>query len=406
MEMPNDTTHLDSNLGESTDNTSHDLDSPKFQGFYSEKKKNWLMIALGIFIAILMAGSFVYVMAKKKSLEVLSPFSDAVPDNKKISEKKVVNPITGIEFSESDAPWTKYRPLGVMVNNYIDARPQSGLADADLVYEIVAEGGITRFLAFYLTNTPEKLGPIRSTREYYLVLVKELGDAMLMHHGYSPQALEAIQSWPIRSLQRGDAPYWRDTSRDVAVEHTLYANGVDLRKRGDELGWEGTRDFVSYKFKDDKPILELLETDDPKAVGQDPFIEIHFWYEGDYSGIFEYKPDSNSYLRYTGYDANGDPIAHKDAETDIQVEVKNLIVQFVTEKAIVGDDSNRLEYELIGSGEGNVFMDGKVVGITWTKADRDSRTMFYDQDGNEIEFNRGKFWIAIAPDRNVDQVTY
>jgi hypothetical protein len=239
------------------------------------------------------------------------------------------------------------------------------------------------------------------------VLVKELGDAMLMHHGYSPQALVAIQAWPVRSLQRGNAPYWRDDSRGVATEHTLYANGVELRKKGDELGWQGTRGFVVYKFKDDKPILTLLETDDPEAaVGQDPLIEIDFWYEGDYSGIFEYTAESNSYLRYTGYDEQGDPIPHLDAETNEQIEVKNLIVQFVTEEPIVGDDSNRLEYTLVGSGEGRVFVDGQVREVTWTKEARDERTMFYDQDGNEIEFNRGKFWIAIVPDRNVDQVTY
>jgi len=112
-------------------------------------------------------------------------------------------------------------------------------------------------------------------------------------------------------------------------------------------------------------------------------------------------------LKFTGYDSSGNPIPHKDQEeTDKQIEVKNLIVQFAVENSIAGDDKGRLDYQLIGSGKALVFIDGKVVDATWSKADRDDRTLFYDTDGNEIEFNRGKFWISIVPDRNVDQVVY
>ena len=128
--------------------------------------------------------------------------------------------------------------------------------------------------------------------------------------------------------------------------------------------------------------------------------------KGDYSSIFDYNPTNNTYLKSTGYDAQGNPIPHKDQETGEQVEVKNLIVQFVRENSIAGDDKGRLDYELVGSGKATVFIDGKVVDATWSKASRDERTLFYDTNGQEIEFNRGKFWIAIVPDRNVDQVVY
>ncbi len=83
-----------------------------------------------------------------------------------------------------------------------------------------------------------------------------------------------------------------------------------------------------------------------------------------------------------------------------------MIVQFVRENSIAGDDKGRLDYELVGSGKATVFIDGKVVDATWSKASRDERTLFYDTNGREIEFNRGKFWIAIVPDRNADQVVY
>lgn len=135
-------------------------------------------------------------------------------------------------------------------------------------------------------------------------------------------------------------------------------------------------------------------------------ISIDFWYHGDYSAAFKYDPGTNKYLRFTGVDSEDNPIPHLDQETKEQISVKNLIVQFAVESTISGDEKNRLEYELLGSGKALIFIDGKVIDATWSKADRDERTIFYDDNGKEIEFNRGNFWISIVPDRNVDQVVY
>ena len=365
------------------------------------------LIALILFLIAVGLGVFSY-YAKEPSSSLLTPLKSGDSSSEKSLTKDldVEAPLTGEYFSDSDAAeWVDERPLAVMINNHEDARPQSGLIYADVVYEIVAEGGITRFLAFFLTNTPEKIGPIRSTREYYLVLVKELGDAMLMHEGYSPQALEAINSWPVRSLQRGNASFinWRDNPRNVAVEHTLYSNGVELKKHGNEtLGWEGNRDIQVWKFKDETPVTNDVDC----VVGDCKPITIDFWYEGMYSAIWDYDREANLYKRSTGYDSSGDPIPHVDQDIGEQVEVKNLVVQFAVETPIVGDDKSRLEYELKGSGTGLVFRDGGVETVTWTKDSREGRTVFYTEDGEEVEFNRGKFWVSIVPARNADQVRY
>ena len=362
------------------------------------KKKIDMFVLLGILCAVALGGVVWLVITRIAPSEFLSPISQEL-GGKKNQEQKVANPITGELVSPFEAEsWIKLRPLGVMVNNHIDARPQSGLIYADIVYEIVAEGGITRYLPFFLSKTPEKIGPVRSTREYYLVLVKELGDAMLMHIGWSPQALEAIETWPVRSLGRGGATFWRDTSRDVAIEHTAYVNGVELRAKGEELGWQGSREFDSWKFKDD-PAKYVNE---PTATN----ISVDFWYKGDYSSGWTYSPETNSYLRTLGFDENDKPIPHIDNETKEQISVKNVIVQFAVETGINGDEKNRLSYDLVGSGSGLVFLDGKVIKVTWSKEGRDARTKFYDFNGNEVEFNRGKFWVAIVPDRNVDLVVY
>src|SRR3989344_4351863 len=358
-------------------------------------KKNGLII-LGVVVGGIIILGLAYLFGARGDGILRSPLGG---DSNLSSGGTVVNPLTGELVSAAAAQaWQNVRPLAVMVNNHVDARPQSGLIYADLVYEIVAEGGITRMMPFFLSNIPEKIGPVRSTREYYLVLVKELGDAMLMHIGWSPQALEAIETWPVRSLGRGGGQFWRDTSLNVATEHTAYVNGKDLLQVALDLGWEGTRPFQVWQFKDEAGEYDLL----PSAS----HVTIDFWYPGEYSAEFDYDAASNEYLRFFGYDEADNPIPHVDRETNQQIRVKNLIVQFVTETSIAGDEKGRLFYEFERSGSGLVFIDGKVINVTWSKAGRDERTMFYDLNGEEIKFNRGKFWISVVPDRNVDQVVY
>ncbi len=374
-----------------------------------EDKLPILYIVLGVLLAGIISLALIYFLGFGNVSDLISPLSGT--DEAEVygdSHGMVVNPLTGVEYPASQAQWIETRPLAAMVNNHVDARPQSGLIYADVVYEIVAEGGITRYIPFYLSETPEKIGPVRSARDYYLVLVKELGDAMLMHIGWSPQALEAIQNWPVRSLGRGGGQFWRENPRGVASEHTAYVNGVELRKLGEDLGWEGTRDFDVWEFKEDAPVLSDTEPGDPcEAIpAYCTPLSIDFWHRGDYSGIFEYNPENNSYLRSTGYDSEGNPIPLLDQETQEQVEVKNVIVQFADEQPVPNDDKGRLTYELVGSGSALVFMDGTVEEVTWSKEDRDARTMFYDLDGEQVQFNRGKFWISIVPTRNVSQVEY
>jgi len=363
------------------------------------KMKQTILIVLGV----VLAGVIVFVLTNviRNDGTFVSPLGDGGVT----FTEKIINPLTGEEMTGSDAKaLTETRPIAIMVNNYLDARPQSGLSYADLTYEVVAEGGITRFIPFFLSDYPEKVGPVRSTRTYYLVLAKELGDAMIMHIGYSPQARDQIDLWQVRSLFRGggescDSCTWRDNSRNVAYEHTAYVSTKKLVKFGvDELGWGGVREFKIWEFKD-----EMTGYEDAEAATN---LAIDFWFKGDYSAIFTYDSENNEYLRHTGYDAEGNPIPHKDWDTKEQIKIKNVIVQFATESPIVGDDKNRLEYDLVGTNEGLVFLDGKVIKVTWNKEDRDGRTMFYDLNGEEIKFNRGKFWISIVPDRNINQVVY
>jgi hypothetical protein len=361
--------------------------------------KKYILFLL-IVLPILFISIYFFQESKKSTLSVTDS-KDVNVNNSIVKTYTYLNPLNGEMYqTETEPAFLKNRPLGVMVNNALPARPQVGLESADLVYEIIAEGGITRFLAFFLSDLPETVGPIRSTREYYLTLVKEIGDAMVMHIGFSPQARQRIDDWKVRSLGLGGASFYRDSFGDssLATEHTAFANANDLLAAGEKLGWGGSRKFDSWKFKEDRGKTSNLTSAQ--------YLEISFWYKGDYTGIFKYNESENTYQRFSGFDNNENPILLKNRKNLKTVNVKNVIVQFAEEKPIENDDKNRLDYILIGQGEALFFLDGKVQKGTWKKESLESRTKFYLENNEEVEFNRGKIWVSVVPSRNKDLVVY
>jgi hypothetical protein len=199
-------------------------------------------------------------------------------------------------------------------------------------------------------------------------------------------------------LGLGNAPFYRDNfgNTSIATEHTAFAIGKNLYEKGLSLGWGGKTPISSWKFKDDK-----VKTSDFKKAN---YIEINFWYKGDYSGIFKYVPESNKYSRYSGFDEEDNPIPLVDRITKQNVLTTNVVILFADEFPIPNDDKNRLDYKLIGEGKGLVFRDGTVQEIVWRKDKLESRTKFYLVNNEEVEFNRGKTWVSVVPSRNVDQV--
>jgi hypothetical protein len=315
------------------------------------------------------------------------------------NRKKFENPLNGeIILSETKPEFLNRKPLAIMINNATPARPQAGLTKADIVYEIVAEGGITRFLAVYLSELPEKVGPIRSVREYYLVIVKELGDSMLMHIGYSPQARQKIDEWEILSLGLSGADFYRDNrgNPSVATEHTAFANGKDLYTFGEALKFNNLKEFQTWRYSENLKYTDLNNAN---------YLKIDFWYEGDYSAIFKYDSNKDEYIRFSGVE-NNQPQLLIDDLSKSEVRVKNVVVQFANEVPIPNDDKGRLDYELVGEGNALIFRNGKVIPAKWKKTNLYARTLFYDLKGSEIEFNRGKIWVSIVPSRNENQVKY
>src|SRR3990167_724926 len=271
-------------------------------------------------------------------------------------------PLNGAKYTKNrEETWNKRRPLGVMVENHTDARPVIGLSRADVIYEAVAEGGITRFLTVFLCQDAGDIAPVRSARTYFLDWVSEY-DALYAHVGGAntpghANALGQIRDYGIMDMDQfglGFPTYWRGT--DKLAPHNVHSTTKKLweaaeeRKFGpeDEDGKRWDDNFVEWKFKDGASL---------ESRGNQGDITVPFWDQySDYTVTWKYDRESNFFRRYHGQEAQTDPL------TKEHLSAKVVIVQFQTErKANDGYPDGHLLYGTIGSGNALIFQDRKSV---------------------------------------------
>lgn len=327
-------------------------------------------------------------------------------------------PLNGKKYSKAKREaWEKRRPLGIMVQNNIDARPQSGLLNADVIYEAVAEGGITRFLAIYYCDTAKIVGSVRSARVYFITLLQGYGSNPLYAHvggANTPGPADAIglikklKWFGYNDLDQFSVPfpqYWRDYDRlpDRATEHTVYSNTQKLwdfatKKRQlsyeDEDGKLWSFGFDKLKFTDDKEY-------DLGVSGVN--ISYYFWennLSSDYNVEWQYDSEISMYKRANG----GKP--HMDNNTNKQLASTNVIIVFADES--VANDGytggDHMLYKVTGTGKSIVFKNGQAITGRWKKPSASDNMKFYDSKNKEIELSRGQIWVSILPSEN--EVTY
>ena len=320
-------------------------------------------------------------------------------------------PLNGQLFTKQEKDvWEKRRPLAVMIENHAESRPQSGLSYADIVYESVAEGGISRFMAIFycgVSAAPISIAPVRSARTYFLPWVLEY-DALYNHVGGAgrcnddtvdnrAKALCQIDQYKIKDMDQFGISFptcYRDYDRldhPVATEHTMVCVTDKLYKLAADRGWTNVdakgvawdKNFAQWKFKDDPP-----------AGGRAASFSASFvaWkgYEKEYGIRWDYDPATNNYKRFNG------GVAHTDLENKQQLMAKTVAILFAKETGPI-DGHAHLLYANTGTGEALVFQDGKTTKGTWKKPERNSRTKFYDMGGKEISFNKGQLWIEMLP---------
>lgn len=335
-------------------------------------------------------------------------------------------PINGEMYTAAEQKvWQSRRPLFVMIENSVDARPQSGLNSADILYEAVAEGGITRFGAVYYCGVSAQdtiLGPVRSARTHFINIASEYNYPLYTHVGGANcgssdprtcttdkrvQALEQINSYgwggvkgnDLNQFSIGFPTFWRDyerLGRTVATEHTMYTSTEKLWKYAKGRGWTNLDPTGKLDWADD--FTPLTFKDDATEKGAVTKISFGFWESyHDFDVVWDYDPSTNSYLRTNGTSP------HKDLDDQSTVSAKVVVIQFTKELGPL-DEHKHLLYEVIGTGKGIIFQDGTATEVKWSKKDREARTVWTDAKGKAIAFNRGKIVFEILPLDN--KVTY
>lgn len=303
-----------------------------------------------------------------------------------------VNPLTGEPMEEAQ---TLRRPVAIMLNNLREAQPQLGQSQADILYEVLAEGGITRMLGVY--QDPKdvgRIGSIRSSRPYYLELA--LGhDAIYIHAGGSEDAYAKIREWGVTSLDgvRGTCMsttpngglMWRDPERrkSFSLEHTVVTTGEAIAQ------WLPEYSNVRLDHKDGYT-YEMNFAEDGTPAGGSPAEKITVPFSNYKTGVFTYDPDSKTYSveQYGG--------AYTDGDNGEQVSVTNVVV-ILTACKNTGDKYAHITVDLASGGAGYYACGGQVVGITWSKGFPDGQLIYQDLNGNPLTFGVGQTYVNIVP---------
>jgi hypothetical protein len=321
---------------------------------------------------------------------------------KKSTQKKVAPPapiysnLSGLQIT--DASLNQKPVTAVMVENSIDARPQSGLNAAGVVFEAVAEGGVTRFMALYQDTAPNNVGPIRSARPYYIQWA--LGfDAAYAHVGGSPDALADISSWGVKDMNQFSNGSFYHRINERAAPHNVYTGIDTLNQLEASKGYTST--FTGFTRKKEpskqstshgaKPTTSSTQQTAPTTASQPAVTNIDLSLSGyTYDPHYDYNAASNSYNRSEA----GQP--QVDANTNAQLNPKVVIAIVVPMARGALDSSGAYysDYNPIGVGTAYIFQDGVLTTGQWNKASNAGALTFTDSNGQPLPLNPGQTWIT------------
>ncbi len=283
-------------------------------------------------------------------------------------------PLDHVELEEMPV-----RPIIVTIGNSPGARPQSGISDADILYEIPAEGGVSRYLAVFYHGQADKIGPVRSARPYLIDIAREY-QGVYIHAGGSNDAITYLAKNVIPYINQinHSSGFWRDKSRKAP--HNLYTSSDNLVQELTAKKWWQKKEVQAFSFAEDVSLPQKTQGD----------IEVSYLSS---KVRYTYDTEKECYWRYIGKEKC------IDENSQEQLAVSNIIVQKVKSKVL--DQEGRLSIDLVGSGEAYFFTKGGFTACTWQKDDLNSRTVYLLADGSEITLTPGKTWIQII-DQNTN----
>jgi hypothetical protein len=343
----------------------------------------WQALAVICIIAALFLTAFILL---KRPVKVPT----AVPKEKPAQVEFKYNSIlsgVGVEKEEQISP----QVFGVMIDNHPDARPPVGLSSAKVVYEALAEGGITRFMALYSEfQKLAEVGPVRSARPYFIDWLQEYGDAMYLHSGGSPAALKQIKEvdlFDADEFAREDY-YWRSATKKRP--HNLFTRSDFWLQMLDRLGKDRAEvEWQGWKFSTSS-VTEV------SGEGVSLVKEIKLNYRPEYTVEWKFDPVSKRYVRSINQEL------HKDEGGQV-ILADTILVQEVKVKIL--DEVGRREITTVGTGDARVLTGGKMVRGTWVREPINDRTRFYNKAGAEVELRPGIIWVQILSQGTEVEVT-
>ena len=375
------------------------VDLNKIKALLTSKptKQQTIIISVVTIVIISLGAMIVTVLGNRKPEPNLNP----IVEQKIVKEieipETVASKLTGVqvELSLNDRPVT-----GVMLENSVDARPQSGLSDAGIVFEAIAEGGITRFLALYQVEQPTLIGPIRSARPYYVQWAAGF-DAAYTHSGGSGEALSLIRTLGLNDMDHGNYPNSFDRVSNRYAPHNVYTSMARLDSLRSSLGFNKSvfEPFVriAEEPEEDEAAVadnetEVKKTAKPKTVKKASKIDFNI--SGPlYNTSYSYDVDSNTYARKMA------GIKHLDEKSGKQIKPSVLIALITTQG--FHSDGVHTTYKTTGTGSILLFQNGEVIEGKWSKSSSSASLKFTTNAGKSLELQPGQTWITAIPSGRV-----
>lgn len=338
-------------------------------------KKQWIIIGIVTGVLLIGIGTGLYFLLRSDSKPVVQE-QQAEPEPEPVPTTVASN-LMGLQVD----PIVNERPVtAIMIENSLDARPQAGLNAAGVVFEAIAEGGITRFIALFQENEPDYIGPVRSVRPYYIQWA--LGfDAAIAHAGGSAEGLNLLKSTGAKDLNHHSAYFWRVSNR--AAPHNLYTSIAKLREYEAQKGY-GKANYT--------PLLRK-EKEEPAATPTARNIDFNIS-SANFNVHYTYDAASNTYLRSVGSKA------HTDERSGAQLAPKVVVALIMPQ----GRSGIYTTYGTIGSGQVVIFQDGMVTEGTWRKDSNNANFVFTDAAGQPLALTPGQTWFTVLGGR--DRVTF
>jgi hypothetical protein len=377
----------------------------KVKGYYSQRKKTVILAIILVTVAIISVISF-FIALNSKSIAPSSiiNFSESYISAKYISQnnplanlkllraplepKSFNSPINGMLFTKAELELLKsQRPIAVLIDNEVSARIQTGISQADLVYEAPVEGGITRIMGIYWSNKVNTVGPIRSARNYFIDWFSPF-DALFIHDGCASSTDSRVDScgnitaYNVKDI--GTFGSWRDSTNGKVAPHNEYSSPIKAWDYAKNNGWTEVSEIDSWKFKNDANLNDRGSKTDVKVAFSGGAQASNYTVE------WIYNKNENNYSRKIGGISDIDSFSMKQITAKVVIIEENVITQTY-------DSLSHIIIETTGTGNAKILQDGKIASATWKKDSRTTRTKYYDKDSNEIIFNRGIIWIESLP---------